>query len=353
MIFDGGRRGPTYRFEAAHGKTESTPAVTDLPAFLTDALPDAWGTKLIKRDLGGIRNPYPHELLLGVSDAQRTGSLRFFEDGQPLAPLDGQQIPPLVDLGKIDTEIKKVVGDPSYRVSELIGIGSQSLGGARPKATVQDREGRLWVAKFSTMNDDPKLESQVMNLALRCGIDCAITRHTSVANSDVVLSRRFDRGEELSRIGMRSYAAVLGIRDAGRDVDWFDIVQASDPRDWSELWRRAVFGALLHNIDDHVRNHSQIRVSEGDEWVWRLAPAYDITHEPEPVARHALAVLGQRDAVGIARELPGLADLAHVAPSEGRMWVKDMLSTVKMSSTLSTAVHPDVAKVLQEWVLEK
>ncbi|WP_448855443.1 type II toxin-antitoxin system HipA family toxin [Corynebacterium camporealensis] len=329
LIFDGGRRGPTYQFKAQSPGLCDGPVSPELPPFLLDALPDSWGKKLIKRELGVGREPFAHELLLGVSDEQRTGALRFIENGQALAPSTGRPIPPLVDLGEIDAEIQKVVGDPAQRVSALIGIGSQSLGGARPKATVQDKDGQLWVAKFGTRNDEPKVESRIMNAAQACGIQAAETKHTAVANSDVVLSRRFDRDEQRNRIGMRSYASVLELDDAGRDVDWMDLLEVTDARDHAEMWRRAAFGVLVNNTDDHVRNHSQLRVRDEDGWAWWLSSAYDITHETDPNTDHALSVLGERSGVGIVRVLPELAELAGLSQEEAAWWVHETVGYLR------------------------
>lgn len=53
----------------------------------------------------------------------------------------------------------------------LIKPGS-SLGGARPKATVVDTEGQLWIAKFPSKNDENDIgawEMVVHDLASRCG----------------------------------------------------------------------------------------------------------------------------------------------------------------------------------------
>ena len=44
--------------------------------------------------------------------------------------------------------------DDNYKwLKQLLKPGS-SLGGARPKATVKDEQGNLWIAKFPSKNDE-------------------------------------------------------------------------------------------------------------------------------------------------------------------------------------------------------
>lgn len=351
-VFKTRRRGSTYRFESWLKGLESSPTGTELPAFLSDAMPDSWGALLIKRSLKLAREPHPHELLLGVADSQRTGALRFIDEqtGEALAVSGEVEIPPIVDLGLIDSEVKKVTGDPEYRVSELIGIGSQSLGGARPKVTVRDKNGDLWVAKFAALNDIPQLEVSVMNAASECGIACAETRYTSVGNSGVVLSKRFDRSRDdcgqYLRIGMRSYAAELLVSDAGVGLDWADLASVTDSRDLVQLWRRAVFGVLVGNTDDHVRNHSQLRAWEGGSWVWRLSPAYDITQQSLGDASHALSVLGEHSAVSIADVLPAFAEWLGLENNAAKYWLRQTLSVLSSRRILTV---DGAQESLQRW----
>jgi serine/threonine-protein kinase HipA len=61
----------------------------------------------------------------------------------------------------------------------------------------------------------------------------------------------------------------------------------SAPRpDLIELWRRLVFGRLINNCDDHLRNHGFLLLDAGG---WRLSPAYDINPVPEHERRQFMA----------------------------------------------------------------
>jgi serine/threonine-protein kinase HipA len=44
-----------------------------------------------------------------------------------------------------------------------------------------------------------------------------------------------------------------------------------------ELFRRVAFNALISNNDDHPRNHAVVAAGRD----WRLAPAYDLTPNPQ------------------------------------------------------------------------
>ena len=70
------------------------------------------------------------------------------------------------------------------------------LGGARPKATVRDEDGVLWLAKFPSLSDRLNLtviEEATLRLAARCGIRVPPTRIVDVGTRQVMLIRRFDR----------------------------------------------------------------------------------------------------------------------------------------------------------------
>ena len=96
----------------------------------------------------------------------------------------------------------------------------------------------------------------------------------------------------------------------GNGGDWVDVVDFAQlsGADTSELWRRAVFGALVGNLDDHLRNHGFLRRGPS----WALSPAFDVN--PEPLGdgdQYQLALLGNsevsldslmsRDALGLFR----------------------------------------------------
>jgi serine/threonine-protein kinase HipA len=165
----------------------------------------------------------------------------------------------------------------------LIDPGS-SLGGARPKASVLDEKGNLWIAKFPSSKDDKNTgawEMVLHELAKVCGIHVPDARLLQFSGKHhTFLSKRFDRIKD-KRIHFASAMTLLGYQD-GADfhdgLSYLDIVAfiiqqgALVKADLEQLWRRVVFNILVSNTDDHLRNHGFILTNNG----WQLSPAYDM-----------------------------------------------------------------------------
>ena len=129
-----------------------------------DSAPDRWGRILLQRDerlsaRAQKREPCAlreSDYLLRVSDFTRQGALRFAEEegGAFFAPSDRKQVPPLVFLPKL-LAAASAIGTEEEKdedVKLLVAPGS-SLGGARPKASVIDKDGALSMAKFPLKDD--------------------------------------------------------------------------------------------------------------------------------------------------------------------------------------------------------
>ncbi|MBX2843581.1 MAG: HipA domain-containing protein [Flammeovirgaceae bacterium] len=179
-----------------------------------------------------------------------------------------------------------VMEDPEYLkwISMLIAPGA-SLGGARPKASVIDNDGGLWIAKFPSRNDQGDIggwEIVTYQLAIAAGINMAESKAQKFSsNYYTFLTKRFDRLLSGERIHFASAMTMLGYTD-GQDhsdgASYLELVEfiqnygANVNRDLEELWRRIVFSICVTNTDDHLRNHGFILTEKG----WVLSPAYDI-----------------------------------------------------------------------------
>lgn len=91
------------------------------------------------------------DYLLFVNDIARQGALRFKTENSDefQYPSNIKVIPPLIDLTKLLAASEKII-ESSEKESDLqllLAPGS-SLGGARPKASVLDKNGDLCIAKF-------------------------------------------------------------------------------------------------------------------------------------------------------------------------------------------------------------
>ena len=278
------------------------PSDKALFGVFSDAAPDRWGRLLMKRREAIVarnedrkpRKLTESDYLLGVYDESRMGALRFSlaQDGPFLSDEKDYATPPFEYLRKLEEASREFEKDENLLedkwVRQLIGPGS-SLGGARPKATVKDVDGSLWMAKFPSKNDDYDVgawEQVAHDLAMRCGLnvpEAKLMRFSKLGSTFLV--KRFDRNGK-QRIPFMSAMTALGKKDGASAADgtsYLDIVSfiranGAEPKaDLEELWRRIVFNMAVSNTDDHLRNHGFIMTPNG----WRLSPLYDVNPFPD------------------------------------------------------------------------
>lgn len=262
-----------------------------------DSSPDRWGKTLMDRReaiLAREQKRKPRKLmeedyLLGVYDLHRMGGLRFKteENGNFQHDDIGLAAPPFTSLRQLEQaslNLEKDLMDDAYAkkwINMLIAPGA-SLGGARPKASVLDEKGLLWIAKFPSVKDTQDVgawEMVVNDMAKNAGIDVAegmIRKYNS--NHHTYLSRRFDRKRKNERIHFASAMTLLGKSDGEPGSSYLDLAEfiiqqgAAVSHDLEQLWRRIVFFIAVKNTDDHLRNHGFLLTADG----WQLSPAYDI-----------------------------------------------------------------------------
>jgi serine/threonine-protein kinase HipA len=270
---------------------QHTVAGRSLFGTIGDSAPDRWGRVLIQREerrKARKEKRQPRTLgevdyLLGVGDVARQGALRFAEkEGGPfLALSDVRQIPPLIRLPQLLNAAMRVSTDDETDddIQLLLAPGS-SLGGARPKASVLDKDGHLAIAKFPQHNDQTRIpiwEALALKLAAAAGIPTPTWRLETIADRPVLILRRFDR-EEDRRIPFLSAMSMLDAKD-NEQRSYMEIADAlrqygaHPEEDCAQLWRRIVFNVLISNTDDHLRNHGFLYATGRG---WRLSPAYDL-----------------------------------------------------------------------------
>lgn len=345
------RTGESYTFEysdefLSHPRsydldTELTRASRSVSASamfsaFTDCAPDRWGRKLIER--AANRRVTESDYVLGVDDTLRQGALRFRENGRWLSARGA--VPKIVDLPKI-VALSQEIGDADdYRLHELskrlLSEGTSALGGAHPKATVRDGEGRLYLAKFAVDHADQAAldrEYATMLAAGRAGLSTVPPRRVG----GVFLVPRFDRDENGGRIAYASAKTLLGSRE-GETVDYLDIAESLEGNgaaaDLPEMWRRIAFGTLIHNTDDHARNHGVVRRGVG----WRLSPVFDVNPTLNPNTRHATTLNGRADAEGMSVALAETADVFGVSATPAREFlgrVVDMIGDSGLSRDIA------------------
>ena len=279
----------------------------DTFGVFADNSPDRWGRLLMRRRLeraqragriDQITRLQESDYLLGVHDAYRSGALRLRLDdaGDFLDNQHGAAAPPFVQLRELeaaslalerDVDNTAISGDEWLRM--LIAPGG-SLGGARPKASVIDPQGQLWIAKFPSVRDEQDMgawELVVHTLARGCGLSVPQSLARPFASQHhTFLVKRFDR-TPLGRLHFASAMTLTGHTDgddASTGASYLEIARvlidhgAQTDKDLQELWLRIVFNMLVCNTDDHLRNHGFILVPGKG---WRLSDAYDMNPAPE------------------------------------------------------------------------
>lgn len=272
----------------------------------SDASPDRWGRLLMQRRLERAKRAgtvpasaslRESDYLLGVHDSYRSGALRFKRDDNGPFLDDSKDFgaPPMVRLRELEAAARKLEYDGSTpaeiddALRILIAPGG-SLGGARPKASVVDPHGGLWIAKFPSMQDEYDMggwEMVMHTLGAACGLNFAEGDHKKLGREHhTFLVRRFDRIEPEQRLHFASAMTLTNHTDGddgSTGVSYLELAEvlihqgANTDQDLRELWSRVVFNMLVSNTDDHLRNHGFL-LEPGAGWL--LSPAYDINPDP-------------------------------------------------------------------------
>lgn len=281
-------------------------ASQDKPVFgaIDDSAPDRWGRLLMRRlerrnavfEKRAARALKEIDYLLMVDDEGRQGAIRFKKEDQSefLTMYDNKPIPPLVAVGKLLNASYRILNesDTDEDLQLLLAPGS-SLGGARPKASVRDKDGQLAIAKFPGINDEIDIigwEAVALTLAKKAKMEVPQWRLETVGNKRILLSGRFDRKKNI-RIPFLSAMSVLIAKD-NEMHSYLEIADAirqmsgSPKEDLEALWRRIVFNVLISNVDDHLRNHAFLYL---DPSGWRLSPAYDLNPTPTDIKPRILS----------------------------------------------------------------
>ncbi len=314
---------------------------------IRDAAPDAWGRRVIE-----ARRKVPASALseadyLLAAGGDRVGAL----DVRP--SLDTPDAPSASNLHSLAYVMQAAEavenGAPvPANLEPFLGAGP-SAGGARPKASVRDEQGALWLAKFPARGDAfdvAMAETCTLELARRCGLTVPEVRYLQVGGRPVMLIRRFDRywsvpgslpeagaalhdtrpGPGLAE-GRLPYVSGLTLvactefesRNKGYPHLAHAIRQYVHPSrikaDSEELFGRMVFNIFVSNDDDHLRNHAFVR--DPRLGGWQLSPLYDVVPRPG-VAHERFLHLEVGEQGKLATQDNALSRFAAFAPSRAR-----------------------------------
>jgi serine/threonine-protein kinase HipA len=288
-----------------------------------DALPDAWGRRVIENKLQVPANALSESQYLLHAGSNRLGALDFRG-----APTEGEVVGVLaseLDLQYLVDAADRIQHGEVIpdRLRRIFDAGP-SMGGARPKAAIQ-KNSVAYVAKFMERNDVfnvPQIERATLELARACGLDVPATELISLPNNQwVMLIARFDRANNSNNAQVRKHTVsaltMLGVHESQSPDSSYaalaDVISNVGAKgfvqqDRQELFARMVFNILVSNDDDHLRNHAF--VWDAKLHGWRLSPLYDVLPKPQ-VAHERYLHLG----VGMQGRL---ATLDNALSSAGR-----------------------------------
>ena len=147
-----------------------------LPGAIRDGAPDAWGRRVIEHKLEKDSANLEEIDYLVHGPQEGAGYLTFGTGPEPPPPRRpynrAQQLADLISAAEAVEDGRRV---PEYLLEQL--EPGTSMGGARPKATVE-HDGRLWLAKFPEREDRlnlQRVEFATLELARACGLTFLIS----------------------------------------------------------------------------------------------------------------------------------------------------------------------------------
>jgi serine/threonine-protein kinase HipA len=273
---------------------------TTLFGAFADVTPDDWGTGLIDAEYQLQRSDsQPRALgefdhLVQQNDRTRMGALRFTAPGA--TPGRDQWLTAATHTAPNQHSVRRIAEAAArfeeYEATdddiEILRFAGSSLGGARPKATIQDADGTIWMLKLPSNRDRRSdleaWEATALDIAEQAGLRVPMHKLVRLAEHESsLLIERFDRtgtpGPEEHRVGYISAMSAMQLTPQNQQATYSDFADAVDhlapehsEEDLRELFQRVALTVLVGNVDDHWKNHGFLR--EGSSW--RLSPLFDV-----------------------------------------------------------------------------
>ena len=211
-----------------------------------------------------------------------------------------------------------------------------SVGGARPKAMIQDGKDH-YIAKFSASTDHydiVKAEFIAMRLASLVGLNVAEVQLQQVLGKDVLLVKRFDRDQQQFRRLMLSGLSLLQLNEMeARYASYKDLADLirrhfdQPQQTLKELYQRIVFNILIGNTDDHARNHAAFWNGKTLE----LTPVYDICPQPRvgQEATQAMSLEGLSGNFSTLNNVLSICDIYMLDQQQARQIIDQQIEIIK------------------------
>lgn len=288
----------------------------NLPPFLADSLPDAWGNQVF--ECWRIQNKLPSQEItpleiLSFIGKRGMGALEFIPETSGIHKSEQLNLKALVDLSQkvfLERENVSILPTESLTMQSLIAVGT-SAGGRQPKAIIaihpetgEIRSGQIaglegyeyYILKFGDPErSSAELEMAYYKMATAAGITMTPCKLIEVEGKKHFITHRFDRDGE-HKLHMQTLAALYPEADSYEKLLMVCRKMRLPESTQKEVFRRMVFNILANNTDDHNKNFSFLMDSDGH---WQLSPAYDMTYIFNtggflPETMHCLMMQGKR-----------------------------------------------------------
>ncbi|MBL3590563.1 MAG: type II toxin-antitoxin system HipA family toxin [gamma proteobacterium endosymbiont of Lamellibrachia anaximandri] len=368
-----------YTFPALNRET-----FRGLPGLLADALPDKFGNRIIDAWLarnGRDEKSFSPVERLCYTGRRGMGALEFLppvtRQTETSVPIEIAELVTLAqqittERGLLDVELNGVGREGEGGILDILRVGT-SAGGARPKAVIamngagKVRSGQVeapagydyWLLKFDGVDDlelgKPKgygrIEYAYYLMAKAAGVRMTECRLLEEGGRAHFLTRRFDRSrgkkqhmQSLCGVGHYDFnlPGEYGYEQAFAVMRRLRLSKAEA----AQQFRRMLFNVVARNQDDHTKN---IAFLMGEEGVWRLSPAFDVTYAHNPAGRwthqHQMTINGKRDgfsmadllAVGESISLPNISETVAEVVEAVKRWA-EFASTAGMEKPTITAI---------------
>lgn len=322
-----------------------------LPLFISDSLPDKFGTKLFSKYLEqkgeNYRDLSPIDKLSYIGN-RGMGALEFRPAKNE--PLNTQ----IVNLNKLNELSKSLLKNEPIgnmeNMSSLFHIGT-SPGGAQPKVllNIDPKTGDIyrgdslpladqesWILKFNRdigLDSDierGKIEYAYYLMARESKIVMMDSKLMEFENESYFMTKRFDRvnGQKLHTQTLHSFAAMnFQLPNTYSYEQVFGILNKLnlDYTAKEQLFRIMVFNSIGQNVDDHSKNFGFIMNKKGE---WKFSPAYDLTFTYNDnfnrITPHFLSINGKNQDFK-------LKDILHIASEYSIKNPKKIINTINKS----------------------
>lgn len=256
---------------------------TGLWGVLEDALPDAWGRRLLHaRHTVNVSRSNNIELLLLTGWAE-PGATGFSNSRKmtrhPVVPMDLEKTGQAISASEAFEKKEGIVNLPDFFIS-----GGSSVGGARPKVLARSGDD-LYLVKFPSVNDPaPDIMARLELFGMSCvrlaGIptpDCFLIQ--AAWDRMALAVKRFDTVKKSGRLHFLSFQSLIGIEEQlglpyARMAEVIQKVSVYPEQDLKSLYKQMVVNVILCNCDDHLKNFSMRYDPAGGGFC--LTPAYDV-----------------------------------------------------------------------------